>query len=1146
MTSVSSNSSAKPPGGGKPPAEDVTMRSVVCSQNDVVNNQASSTNKNGPPRTQVGSIVAEQSPAVKKPAPEKSNPTSQSSSSKKSHASETQVNAPPSCMTQVCSAKIHIIAEQSPAVKKSTSEKSNTTSQSSSPNDPPSCMTQACSAKIDIVAEQSPAVKKSTSEKSNTTSQSSSPNDPPSCMTQACSAKIDIVAEQSPVVQKSTSEKSNSISQSSSSKKNGALEKQVNDPPSCVTQVCSTKIDIVAEQSPAVKKPAPDKSNPTVHSSSKKSHASQTQVNDPPSCITQVSSAKIDIVAEQSPVVKKPAPNKSNPTVYSSSKKNHASEAQNNDPSSCMTQVCSAKIDIAEQSPAVKRSSKSVKSQMTQVSLIKSTKSPKKNDSEASICTSMCIDPPKFPREPFKLSLFIKKHLMIGDERIEYDYRDIFELLERALEVYQRTPALIDVPAPVNVCGDIHGQYRDLMWIFQACGMPHSTRFLFLGDYVDRGPRSVEVIVLLLSLKVKFPQNVFLLRGNHELKNINKCYGFLKELQSRFNCYLKLYEKFNEVFSEMPLAAIIRDKIICMHGGLSPSLNSIDDIRNIKKPLMTVKDVPLAQDLLWSDPQLGVKGFEPNKVRAVSYVFGEDAVEAKLKQLNLGMMIRAHQAVEFGYAFFAHRRLVTVFSASEYNSDLCNFAAVAKVDKELQVSFAQFKPAGYEAHRRKMEKLRQYTQDNEDSSNAEYGNLEGTQNDEDEGYDDGTQMDTDELPKRELTYKICARGSADLRIMKTLFETVATKVLHDESIPVDPVPQHIYGPLLRCQRMLEFKESILYFPTVPNECFAFKSDHSVDVARTLRNAETFLDPVTMFVYYLAMGQVSRLEAVWNGCGEEEKARMPQIAIASYFIHLFEYGEPDPRYSTFKLYIEARRLWYLDLCLHFFQKCSAADKTFLFFSDLLTAMRSSRLGEWCHSCRHLDRLLQNVDIQIDQITEEQMNFIKNDVLRHYCDYLSLPSECRFPKLDAFLYELVHHLYAPMQEADHLNGLSPSLSDSLQLQPYEEDLTCFIERIFARMLLIDGGKTIPDESDYPFLPQTWFCRLHKDFGWYSVLQAPLDNNEKTNMTIQISEFLQEKGVVEENAETAADAFYWKLRKYKTESEEVPVEIDAQKFY
>ncbi|KAK0428865.1 hypothetical protein QR680_011053 [Steinernema hermaphroditum] len=827
MTSVSSNSSAKPPGGGKPPAEDVTMRSVVCSQNDVVNNQASSTNKNGPPRTQVGSIVAEQSPAVKKPAPEKSNPTSQSSSSKKSHASETQVNAPPSCMTQVCSAKIHIIAEQSPAVKKSTSEKSNTTSQSSSPNDPPSCMTQACSAKIDIVAEQSPAVKKSTSEKSNTTSQSSSPNDPPSCMTQACSAKIDIVAEQSPVVQKSTSEKSNSISQSSSSKKNGALEKQVNDPPSCVTQVCSTKIDIVAEQSPAVKKPAPDKSNPTVHSSSKKSHASQTQVNDPPSCITQVSSAKIDIVAEQSPVVKKPAPNKSNPTVYSSSKKNHASEAQNNDPSSCMTQVCSAKIDIAEQSPAVKkpapeksnptvhssskknggsepqgnapsscitqvcsakidisneqvspakkpiaekndsamrsisskkcgrskrgrkwpRSSKSVKSQMTQVSLIKSTKSPKKNDSEASICTSMCIDPPKFPREPFKLSLFIKKHLMIGDERIEYDYRDIFELLERALEVYQRTPALIDVPAPVNVCGDIHGQYRDLMWIFQACGMPHSTRFLFLGDYVDRGPRSVEVIVLLLSLKVKFPQNVFLLRGNHELKNINKCYGFLKELQSRFNCYLKLYEKFNEVFSEMPLAAIIRDKIICMHGGLSPSLNSIDDIRNIKKPLMTVKDVPLAQDLLWSDPQLGVKGFEPNKVRAVSYVFGEDAVEAKLKQLNLGMMIRAHQAVEFGYAFFAHRRLVTVFSASEYNSDLCNFAAVAKVDKELQVSFAQFKPAGYEAHRRKMEKLRQYTQDNEDSSNAEYGNLEGTQNDEDEGYDDGTQMDTDELPK---------------------------------------------------------------------------------------------------------------------------------------------------------------------------------------------------------------------------------------------------------------------------------------------------------------------------------------------------------------------------------------------------------------
>ncbi|TKR63129.1 hypothetical protein L596_027001 [Steinernema carpocapsae] len=348
-----------------------------------------------------------------------------------------------------------------------------------------------------------------------------------------------------------------------------------------------------------------------------------------------------------------------------------------------------------------------------------------------------------FPREPLKLSRFIKKHLILGDVKIDYDYRDIFELLDRALVVFQKCPALVDVPAPINVCGDIHGQYRDLMWIFSACGMPYKNRYLFLGDYVDRGPRSLEVIVLLLSLKVQFPKSIFLLRGNHELKNINKVYGFFKELQSRFNCYLKLYDKFNEVFAEMPLAATIRGKILCMHGGLSPSLKKLDDIRQLKKPLVSVKECPLAQDLLWSDPQPGVEGFKPNKVRAVSHVFGEDAVEAKLKQLDLGMVIRAHQAVEFGYAFFAKRRLITVFSASEYNSDLCNFAAVAQIDKELQVSFTQFKPAGYDAHRRKMEKLREreYTQDNEGPLDL-LGNLDSTQQeelDDSSGMDDKTQ-----------------------------------------------------------------------------------------------------------------------------------------------------------------------------------------------------------------------------------------------------------------------------------------------------------------------------------------------------------------------------------------------------------------------
>ena len=160
-----------------------------------------------------------------------------------------------------------------------------------------------------------------------------------------------------------------------------------------------------------------------------------------------------------------------------------------------------------------------------------------------------------------------------------------------------------------------------------------------------------------------------------------------------------LYDHFNEIFCELPLAAIVEGKILCMHGGLSPELCHLDDIRKIKRPLVVVRG--LAQDLLWSDPELGVKGFQPNKIRAVSYVFGEDAVQDKCKQLNIDMVIRAHQVVEFGYAFFANRRLVTVFSAARYHEDMCNFAAVVQVDGNLELSFMQLKPSEFDEQKNK-------------------------------------------------------------------------------------------------------------------------------------------------------------------------------------------------------------------------------------------------------------------------------------------------------------------------------------------------------------------------------------------------------------------------------------------------------------
>uniref|UniRef100_A0A7I4Y8A3 Serine/threonine-protein phosphatase n=1 Tax=Haemonchus contortus TaxID=6289 RepID=A0A7I4Y8A3_HAECO len=245
-----------------------------------------------------------------------------------------------------------------------------------------------------------------------------------------------------------------------------------------------------------------------------------------------------------------------------------------------------------------------------------------------------------------------------------------------------------------------------------ACGLPFKQRYLFLGDYVDRGRHSLEVIMLLLALRIQFPRKVFLLRGNHELSNINRVYGFNAEIRQRYRNLVEskaLYDHFNEVFAQMPLAALVAGRILCMHGGLSPSLNSLDDIRKLQRPLRVVRG--LAQDLLWADPETGTKGFQQNKIRAVSHIFGEDTVRDKCKQLNIDLIIRAHQVVEFGYAFFCGRSLITVFSAARYHEELVNYAAVVKVDASLELSFVQLKPQEFEKVRKEMEQKREETGD---------------------------------------------------------------------------------------------------------------------------------------------------------------------------------------------------------------------------------------------------------------------------------------------------------------------------------------------------------------------------------------------------------------------------------------------------
>lgn len=236
---------------------------------------------------------------------------------------------------------------------------------------------------------------------------------------------------------------------------------------------------------------------------------------------------------------------------------------------------------------------------------------------------------------------------------------EITAICLQAQEVFLSQPALLELDAPVKIVGDIHGQYPDLIRLFEMSGSPPNANFLFLGDYVDRGKQSLETILLLLCYKLKYPENFFLLRGNHECANVTRVYGFYDECKRR--CNIKTWKTFIDTFNTLPIAAIVAEKIFCVHGGLSPSLSHMDDIRNIARPT-DVPDYGLLNDLLWSDPADMDSDWEANE-RGVSYCFGKKVITQFLERHNFDLVCRAHMVVEDGYEFFNERVLVTIFSA---------------------------------------------------------------------------------------------------------------------------------------------------------------------------------------------------------------------------------------------------------------------------------------------------------------------------------------------------------------------------------------------------------------------------------------------------------------------------------------------------
>jgi len=266
---------------------------------------------------------------------------------------------------------------------------------------------------------------------------------------------------------------------------------------------------------------------------------------------------------------------------------------------------------------------------------------------------------------------------------------EVKALCEKAKEILTTESNVQPVRAPVTVCGDIHGQFYDLLELFKVGGKPPETNYLFMGDYVDRGFHSVECVTLLFALKVRYRDRITVLRGNHESRQITQVYGFYDECNKKYG-NPNVWKFFTDLFDYVPLTATVENQFFCLHGGLSPSVDTLDHIRALDRIQEVPHEGPMC-DLLWSDPDdRSGWGISP---RGAGYTFGQDISEQFNHNNNLKMIARAHQLVMEGYTQTHDKNVTTIFSAPNYCYRCGNQAAIMEVDEHLRQTYIQFDPA---------------------------------------------------------------------------------------------------------------------------------------------------------------------------------------------------------------------------------------------------------------------------------------------------------------------------------------------------------------------------------------------------------------------------------------------------------------------
>lgn len=335
----------------------------------------------------------------------------------------------------------------------------------------------------------------------------------------------------------------------------------------------------------------------------------------------------------------------------------------------------------------------------------------------------------------------------------------LLKLLSAVKEIFRKEPIVLNVNSPITVIGDLHGHFLDLIRILQANGLPVKKQLLFLGDFVDRGEFSIETVIYIYLLKFHYPDNVKIIRGNHEFEYICSASGFSTEIQNFYGS-LQFFYAFMESFSYFPLAAVIDDSILAVHGGIGPTFNSVEQIRAMKRPIVEFGD-PNLDSILWSDPvssanaaslqidddqvpiqlteksENGLSNLPPSPTpggsspflngirpdspktkrnydsieylhdkptlidgfipskRGSGYIFGKDVLQTFLERNRFTKLIRGHECVQDGILEAFDGLIVTVFSASNYCGTVGNKAATLTIKDRNNFAVKRFAPIPY-------------------------------------------------------------------------------------------------------------------------------------------------------------------------------------------------------------------------------------------------------------------------------------------------------------------------------------------------------------------------------------------------------------------------------------------------------------------